>query len=114
MKKTVLVVSASAILFGCSRVSVRQTGNHTYFLKCYYSREKCDAAIKKVCRDEDKISKVLSKREKMEKSMVFLGMGFLQGKRPVNYVTVECVDWKPNSVDTSTVPDLNNREQPVE
>lgn len=101
--KTRLCLSVLLVM-GCSRVTVRQTGSHTYFLKCYYSREKCDAAIRKVCRDEDKVSKVLSRREKMEFSYAYLPLGLLSGSRPVNYVTVQCEEWKPKAPDTTNAP----------
>ncbi|HKP98287.1 MAG TPA: hypothetical protein VJ385_21330 [Fibrobacteria bacterium] len=106
------IVAVSFI--ACSKVTVRQTGNHTYFLKCYYSRSKCDDAIRKVCRDEDKVSTILSQREKMESSFAILPLGFLSSKRPVNYITVECTEWKPKAKDSTRTPNLNNWVQPNE
>lgn len=101
-------------LVSCSKVSVRKTGSHTYFLKCYYSREKCDAAIRKACRDEDKVSHIISRKEKMEGSFAILPFGFLSGKRPVNYVTLECVEWQPKAKDSTSSINLNNWVQPRE
>ena len=106
-KRIFLAALALATVTACSRVTVRQTGTHTYFLKCYYSNSKCDAAIRKVCRDEDKVSNVISRSQKMESSYLYLLFGFMSTGRPVDYVTVECVEWKPKARDSTTTSGTN-------
>ena len=89
----------------CSKVTVKPLGGNTYSLKCFYSREKCDEKVKELCRGEDKVSNVISRKESFKNSFVILPFGFVTTKRPVQSLVVECVAWKaPQKVETiSTV-----------